>query len=171
MSGVPDARARRRALWEAARATRPRWRLLARSVALGTAALVAATALLAVSGYLISRASQRPDVLALGVAIAAVRGLAVARAILRYLERLASHDLAFRTLADLRGRFFRAIVPLVPGGLGGARRADLLSRLVGDVDRLQDLYLRALGPPLVALAAGAAAVAIATLMLPAAGLV
>jgi ATP-binding cassette subfamily C protein CydC len=154
-----------------AAATRSRWKLLAASVALGAGTVLAGVGLLATSGYLISRAAQRPEILALGVAIAAVRSLAIARAALRYGERLVSHDLAFRTLADLRRRFFDRLVPLVPGGLPGVGRADLLSRFVADVDRLQDLYLRAIAPVVVALVAGAASVLVAFLMAPAAGAV
>jgi ATP-binding cassette subfamily C protein CydC len=154
-----------------AAATRSRWKLLAASVALGAGTVLAGVGLLATSGYLISRAAQRPEILALGVAIAAVRSLAIARAALRYGERLVSHDLAFRTLADLRRRFFHRLVPLVPGGLPGIGRADLLSRFVADVDRLQDLYLRAIAPVVVALVAGVASVLVAFLMAPAAGAV
>jgi ATP-binding cassette, subfamily C, bacterial CydC len=163
--------ARRDALLRAAAATRPRRRLVALSVLLGTGAVLAATALLSLSGYLVSRAAQRPDILLLTTAIVGVRFFAITRAILRYLERLASHDLAFRTLTDLRVRFFRRLVPLVPGGLPDGRSSDLLSRFVADADRLQDLYLRGLGPPLVALLAGAAAVVAAAIMLPVAALV
>jgi thiol reductant ABC exporter CydC subunit len=162
---------RREALRSALAATRPRRRLAALSVLLGTGAVAAAAALLALSGYLVSRAAQRPEILLLTTAIVGVRFFGITRALLRYAERLVSHDLAFRTLTDLRVRFFRRLVPLVPGGLPEARGADLLSRFVGDADRLQDLYLRALGPPLVAVASGALAVTAAALMLPAAGLV
>ena len=162
---------RGQALRRALAATRPRRRLVALSVALGSGAVLAGVGLLATAGYLISRAAQRPDILALGVAIAAVRSFAILRAVLRYLERLVSHDLAFRTLADMRQRFFRRLVPLVPGGIPGGRRAELLSRFVADVDRLQDLYLRALGPPLVAAASGVVCVAVAAVVLPAAGVV
>ena len=158
-------------LARAAAATRPRWKQLALSVALATGAVVAAGALLAVSGYLVSRAAQQPQILLLTVAIVSVRFFGITRAILRYLERLVSHDLAFRTLTDLRVRFFKRLVPLVPGGLGGAKRADLLSRFVADADRLQDLYLRALVPPMVAVCAGVIGIAVAALILPAAGLV
>jgi ATP-binding cassette, subfamily C, bacterial CydC len=159
------------AVWRLVAATRSRWRQLALSVALGTGAVMAAVGLLATSGYLISRAAQHPEVLALGVAIAAVRALALARALLRYGERLVSHDLAFRSLADLRQRFYERLVPLVPGGLPGVGRADLLSRFVADVDRLQDLYLRAIGPVAVAIAAGSASVLAALLLEPAAAAV
>jgi thiol reductant ABC exporter CydC subunit len=151
-------------------ATRSRRRLVWLSVVLGAAAVLASVGLLTTSGYLISRAAQRPEVLSLAVAIVGVRFFGISRALLRYAERLVTHDLAFRTLTDLRGRFFERLVPLVPGGLGELRRGDLLSRFVGDVDRLQDLYLRALGPPLAALLAGLVAVGVATIILPVAGL-
>ena len=148
----------------------PRGRL-ALSVALGAGAVLAAVGLLTTSGYLISRAAQRPEILALGVAIVGVRFFGISRALLRYSERLVSHDLAFRTLTDLRTHLFRRLVPLVPAGLPGLGRGELLGRFVGDVDALQDLYLRGLAPPLVAIVAGGAAVLVAALILPAAALV
>ncbi|HET9591676.1 MAG TPA: thiol reductant ABC exporter subunit CydC [Solirubrobacterales bacterium] len=151
-------------------ATRARRRLLALSVLLGAGAVLASVGLLTTSGYLISRAAQRPEILALGVAIVGVRFFGISRALLRYAERLVSHDLAFRTLTDLRARFFARLVPLVPAGVADLRRGDLLARFVGDVDRLQDLYLRAVGPPLTALIAGLVSVLVAALILPVAGL-
>ncbi|MBK8294449.1 MAG: thiol reductant ABC exporter subunit CydC [Solirubrobacterales bacterium] len=160
----------RSAVGRAALATRSRWQLFALSGALGTATVLAAVGLLTASGYLISRAAERPEILSLTVAIVAVRFFGISRALLRYGERLSSHDLAFRTLTDLRRLFFERLVPLVPGGLEGTRRADLLSRFVGDVDRLQDLYLRGLAPPLTAIATSLICIGIAALILPVAGL-
>ena len=142
----------------------PRRGRIALSALAGAGAVLAAIALLGTSGYLISRAAQQPPILTLTVAIVAVRAFAIVRALLRYAERIVSHDLALRALADLRARFFARLAPLVPAGLPGPRRGDLLSRFVADVDTLQDLYLRALAPPLVALVvavvAGAAALAL-----------
>lgn len=155
----------------AALLTRSRWRTFVISCVVGTGAVLAAVGLLTTSGYLISRASQQPEVLSLTVAIVGVRFFGISRALLRYGERLVSHDLAFRTLTDLRLTFFRRLVPLVPGGLGEMRHGDLLSRFVGDVDRLQDLYLRALSPPLIAIMSGTVCVIVAGIMLPAAGIV
>jgi ATP-binding cassette, subfamily C, bacterial CydC len=157
------------ALRRAAALTRSRWRRLGLSVLLGAGAIAAAAGLLATSGYLISRAAERPSILTLTTAIVGVRFFGIARALLRYAERLVSHDLAFRVLAGLRVSFFVALTPLVPAGLRGVRRGDLLSRFVADVDRLQDLYLRGLAPPLVAVVTIAGAGLAAALMLPAAG--
>ena len=109
---------------------------------------------MATAGYLISRAAERPAILSLTVAIVAVRFFGLARPIARYLERLASHDLAFRVLARVRVRVYERIEPLAPVELDGYRRGDLLSRMVADVDALQNLHLRGVAPPLVALAVG-----------------
>ena len=84
-----------------------------------SARCVASGGLLATSGYLISRAAQHPPVLALSVAIVAVRAFAISRALLRYSERLASHDAALRLLGRVRANFYRRLAPLVPGDLGG----------------------------------------------------
>ena len=120
------------------------------AIALSAGAAGAAIALLATSGYLISRAAQRPQVLALMVTIVAVRTFGLARAGLRYAERLASHGLALRQLARLRTTFFDRLVPLVPGGLARRGRGELLSRFVSDVDAISDVYLRIIIPILVA---------------------
>lgn len=87
-----------------------------------------------------------------GVAAAVVllRVLAVGRAVARYLERLLTHEATFRVLADLRLWFFARVAPLAPGRLGGLRASDLLSRLVGDIDALDGLYLRLITPVVVA---------------------
>ncbi len=148
----------------------PRGRL-ALSILLGALAVIFGIGLMATAGYLIARAAERPAILSLTAAIVAVRFFALARPIARYLERLASHDLAFRVLANIRVRFYERIEPLAPAGLEAYRRGDLVSRMVGDIDALQSLYLRGLAPPLVAVAAGAVAVGVAAAILPVAALI
>lgn len=141
------------------------------SVGLAAGATGAAIALLATSGYLISRAAQRPQIIALTVTITAVRTFGISRAVLRYAERLASHDFALRMLARLRTEFYTRLAPLVPGELRGHERGALLSRFVGDVDTLQDLHLRIIIPALVAVLVIVGASIAGALMLGAAGAV
>jgi ATP-binding cassette, subfamily C, bacterial CydC len=136
------------------------------SVLLGALAVGFGVALMATAGYLISRAAEHPPILSLTVTIVLVRFFGLARPIARYLERLASHDLALRALARIRARFYARIEPLAPAELGAFRRGDLLSRMVGDVDTLQGLYLRGVGPPLVAVLTGAACVVATAIVLP-----
>jgi len=144
---------------------------LALAAFLGVLTILFGVGLMGTAGYLISRAAEHPAVLSLTAAIVGVRFFGLARPVARYLERLASHDVALRSLGRARTRVYEAVEPLAPAQLEGTRRGDLLSRFVGDVDSLQNLYLRGLEPPLVALIAGAASVALAALFLPVAGLV
>lgn len=141
------------------------------SVALGALTVVFGVGLMATAGYLVSRAAERPSVLSLTAAIVAVRFFGLARPLTRYADRLWSHDLALRALAHVRARFYERIEPLAPAGLQAFRSGDLMTRMIGDVDALQGLYLRGLGPPLVAFAAGAVCVGAAVAFLPAAGAV
>ncbi|QEC49836.1 thiol reductant ABC exporter subunit CydC [Baekduia soli] len=160
-----------RPLARAAALVVPRRGRLLLGVALGAGAVAAAIGLLCTSGWLIVRAAERPPILQLTMAIVAVRTFGIARAVLRYAERLVTHDLAFRVLADLRRRFYVRLAPLVPAGLPRMRAGDLLSRFVADVDQLQHLYLRALAPPIVAGVVIALAVGVSAAVLPAAGIV
>jgi len=77
---------------------------------------------------------------------ALLRSVGVARVLLRYAERLLTHEATFRALADLRVWFFRGLAARSAGGLGFRRAGDVLSRLVGDVEALDGLYLRILVP-------------------------
>jgi ATP-binding cassette subfamily C protein CydCD len=141
------------------------------ALALGSLALGSAVGLMAVSGWLISRASEQPPVLYLMVAVTATRAFGIGRAVFRYAERLVSHDTVLRMLADLRVAVYRRLERVAPAGLRTARRGDLLSRLVADVDALQDYWLRWFLPAGSAAVVGAGAVAFTGWLLPEAGLV
>ncbi|MFF5334426.1 thiol reductant ABC exporter subunit CydD [Streptomyces sp. NPDC013181] len=153
---------------EAAGARRGRFGL---ALLLGSLALGSAVGLMAVSGWLISRASEQPPVLYLMVAVTATRAFGIGRAVFRYAERLVSHDAVLRMLAELRVAVYRSLERIAPGGLRGARRGDLLSRLVADVDALQDYWLRWLLPAGTAVLVGAATVGFTGWLLPEAGVV
>jgi len=158
-----------RPLLRVLRLARPlRGRLLL-SAAAGAAATGCGVALLAVSGFLLARAAEHPGIAAISVAVVAVRGLSVGRGAFRYVERLASHDVAFRVLADVRVAFYRRLERLAPAGLAAFRSGDLLARLTGDVDATHDLFTRGLGPPLAAALAGGGAVTACLLILAPAG--
>jgi thiol reductant ABC exporter CydC subunit len=119
---------------------------------------------------LISRAAEQPPILSLMVAVAAVQAFGIGRPIARYLERLASHDLAFRVLGRVRSDAYRRLEPLSPGEIQDVRRGDLLTRLVADVDALQYLHLRGVGPAQVALVAGSVSVLVTAAFLPSAAI-
>ncbi|WP_307028574.1 thiol reductant ABC exporter subunit CydD [Streptomyces canus] len=149
----------------------PRRGSLALALLLGSLALGSAVGLMATSGWLISRASQQPPVLYLMVAVTATRAFGIGRAVFRYAERLVSHDAVLRMLADTRVAVYRRLERLAPAGLRRTRRGDLLSRLVADVDALQDYWLRWLLPAGAALAVSAVSVGFTVWLLPEAGAV
>ncbi|MFF8003614.1 thiol reductant ABC exporter subunit CydD [Streptomyces sp. NPDC007917] len=169
---TPEADRERRSPLAWVRTSARAWRgRFALALLLATLALGSAVGLMAVSGWLISRASQQPPVLYLMVAVTATRAFGIGRAVFRYAERLVSHDAVLRVLAELRVAVYRRLERLAPVGLKDARRGDLLSRLVADVDALQDYFLRWLLPVGAALAVGVASVGVTGLLLPEAGAV
>ncbi|MGW7225750.1 thiol reductant ABC exporter subunit CydD [Streptomyces cyaneofuscatus] len=144
---------------------------LALALLLGSLAVGSAVGLMAVSGWLISRASEQPPVLYLMMAVTATRAFGIGRAVFRYAERLVSHDAVLKLLAELRVAVYRGLERVAPAGLRTVRRGDLLSRLVADVDALQDYWLRWLLPAGTALTVSVAAVGFTGWLLPEAGVI
>ncbi len=144
-------------LW---RKMKPLLKWMALATFLGVLTIGCGIGLLTFSGYLISQAALHPSLASLAVAMLGVRVFGVLRGVFRYLERLVSHDVTFRLLAHFRLWFYQALAPLAPARLM-ARTAttdytsgDLLSRFVTDIETLQELYVRAISPPIVALIIG-----------------
>ena len=140
------------------------------STVIGALASASGVALTATAGWLIVQASSHPPVLTLLVAVVAVRTFGLARPALRYVERLRSHDVALRLLADRRVQVYDALVPLTPGRLG-RRRGDVLASVVDDVDGVVDRELRVRLPVRGFLVVAAVVTLVATVLLPVAGLV
>jgi thiol reductant ABC exporter CydC subunit len=139
------------------------------AVAAGIGGELCAVGLIASASWLIARAGEHPPLSALALAIVGVRGFALFRGTLRYVERLTGHDAALRVLAGLRVRVYEAL-RRTPAARG-SRDADLVQRMVADVESVQDLLLRCLLPAVVAWAVGLAATVLGFVLLPAAGVV
>ncbi len=127
------------------------WGEVALSVFLGAMTIAASVGLMGTSAWLISMAALRPSIAELQVAIVGVRFFGIVRGIARYLERLVSHGVTFRLLARLRVWFYEKLEPLAPARLMTYRAGDLLNRIIADVETLENFYVRAVAPPLVAL--------------------
>lgn len=127
---------------------------MALAVLLGAATIASNIGLMATSALIIASAALHPSIADLAVPIVGVRFFGIARGVFRYLERLVSHQVNFSLLARLRVWFYTAIEPLAPRRLveSSYHSGDLLSRIVGDIETLQNVYVRLLAPPLVALA-------------------
>lgn len=124
--------------------------LISLGIILAIITLLASIGLLALSGWFLA-ASALAGLAGLFtfnymLPAAGVRGAAIFRTAGRYAERVVSHDATFRVLAHLRVFTFQKILPLSPGGIARFRQAELLNRLVADVDTLDHLYLRVISP-------------------------
>ncbi len=120
------------------------------AIALAIATIATGIGLLSTSGYLISRAAQRPMLVDLFIVTAAVRFFGISRAVVRYTERLVSHDLVFRILSEMRSQLYRKLDSLSQVWMMGRKSGDLLASLVGNIDLLQNAFLRVLSPALAA---------------------
>ncbi|MBF6361015.1 thiol reductant ABC exporter subunit CydC [Nocardia farcinica] len=153
------------------------------AVTWGVVALGSALGLAALAAWLIARAWQMPPVLDLSVAVVSVRALGISRGLARYLERLATHDVALRSMTNARAAVYRRLARSDVwlrrdrrSGSGPAadsaarlRRGDLLVRIGSDIDDLGAVIVRALVPIAVAAVLALAAVGlIATISVPAA---
>ncbi len=133
---------------------RPLWRGMALAVLLGVATVGAGVGLMATSAWLISKSALHVSIADLGVAVVGVRFFGLSRGVFRYLERYVSHKTTFTLLARIRVWLYDRIEPLAPARLTSGS-GDLLGRIVGDVETLEDVYVRAIAPPLVALVVAA----------------
>ncbi len=123
--------------------------LLAVLLAVGT--VLAGMGLMSTSGYLISRAAERPMLVDLFMVTAAVRFFGISRAVVRYFERVVSHDLTFRILLRIRTGFYRRLNAFPYKWLTARRPGELLTNMVSDIDTLQNVYLRIMAPVMVSL--------------------
>ncbi|CAN7483210.1 thiol reductant ABC exporter subunit CydC [Rossellomorea sp. LjRoot5] len=119
------------------------------SILLGFLAGITSVGLFASSGYLISKAALEVPLYALIVMIALLKMFGLTKAVSRYGERYFSHRATFTILANLRVSIYEKIEPLAPGIFGRYRSGDLLSRIVGDVESLQNFFLRVFYPPVI----------------------
>ncbi|RLQ90775.1 thiol reductant ABC exporter subunit CydC [Planomicrobium sp. Y74] len=124
---------------------------VALAIIFGMLAGLASVALLASSGYLISKAALTGQLTVLIVIGACLKLFGLGSAVSRYSERLFSHRATFTMLGNLRVSFFERLSPLAPELYGKYRSGDLLSRIIGDVESLQNFLLRVFYPPIVLL--------------------
>jgi len=136
------------------------------SMLLGFATVFSSAGLMAAAAYIISLAALQPSIAELQVAIVGVRFFGLSRAVFRYLERLVSHDITLRLLARWRVWFYQALEPLAPARLWRYHSGDLLNRVIADVSVLENLYVRAVAPPLSALLVAAVGTAFLSAFVP-----
>ncbi|MBO1269377.1 thiol reductant ABC exporter subunit CydD [Arthrobacter cavernae] len=151
-----------------ARILGPLWLRFTGAGAVGALAALFAVALSGLSGWLIIRASEQPPILYLLGAIVGVRFFGIGRAVLRYWERLLTHDAVFAAMTRLRGSLWATLSRRALSLRRLLQGGNVLGAVVDDVDTLRDLLPRVVLPPLTALAVAASGVTAAALLVPAA---
>ena len=118
---------------------------------LGFATIGSGIGLLMSSAYILAKAALHPSFQELQLGIAGVRLFGVTKGAFRYMERLVSHNTTFKILSRLRVWFYESVEPLAPARLLRYKSGDLLQRITGDIDTLENLYARVIAPPLTAI--------------------
>ncbi len=150
---------------------RPARRRFVGAAALGTAAEVCTIGLAGAAAWLIVRAAEQPELAALSMAILGVRAFGIGKGVFRYTERLATHDTGLRSLTEIRAAVVARLAEIAPAGVPGWQRGDILQRVVADIDRLLDLFVRVLGPVVAVAVTSLGALAITIVLNVPAGLV
>lgn len=114
------------------------------------AVIFASVGLLSTSAWLITFCALTPMVAEILVPVVYVRLFGLLRGLLRYAERLISHETTFRLLGDLRVALYRVIALKPPITAMRLDQGDAFGRLVDDIERLQDFYLRTFNPAITA---------------------
>lgn len=126
--------------------------LFALSVLLGTLTVIFSGALMFTSGYLITKASTRPEsILMVYVPIVGVRTFGIGRAALGYLQRLTGHQMVLKILSEMRVRLYNILEPQALFLRSRYLTGDLLGVLADDIEHLQDFYLKTLFPAIMSL--------------------
>ena len=129
---------------------RPLAGYMALAVTMGLIGHLCATFLTVLGGYGILGVLGAGSALPLaGLAVAAAV-LAVLRAALRYGEQACNHFIAFKLLALLRDKVFRALRRLAPAKLEGREKGDLIAVITSDIELLEVFYAHTISPVLIA---------------------
>ncbi len=119
------------------------------SVLVGVVGSLVALGMFFLSGYMITQSALGAPLFALMVLIVSVKMFGFLRAVARYIERLLSHRTTFTMLRDVRVQFFKKLLPVVPDVYRKFNSSDLIARMIGRVEALQNIYLRVYYPPVV----------------------
>ncbi len=119
------------------------------SIVLGAVGGITAVGLFAMSGFIISEAALKPPLYFILLLAACLKLFGFVKSVSRYFERIISHEATLTILNNLRMNFYDHLERLAPRIFTKYRSGDLLARIVGDVETLQNFFLRVFYPPIV----------------------
>lgn len=121
------------------------------AILMGLAGHLCAAGITILGGYAVLHVLHLPSVLSLGAIFACVGVFALLRGLLRYGEQACNHFIAFKLLALIRDRVFRALRRLCPAKLEGKDRGNLISVITSDIELLEVFYAHTISPAAIAL--------------------
>ena len=101
-------------------------------------------------GYAVLATLEFDIPLTLTVLFVCVVVFAIVRGFLRYAEQACNHFIAFKLLALLRDKVFRALRRLCPAKLDGRDKGDLISVITSDIELLEVFYAHTISPAAIA---------------------
>ncbi|MFQ9980702.1 MAG: thiol reductant ABC exporter subunit CydC [Finegoldia magna] len=104
----------------------------------------------AYSSYVIANIVSRADQINLNMSFILLLVLAISRGFLRYVEQLCNHFIAFKLLAIIRNKVFRALRRLAPAKLEGKEKGNLISLITSDIELLEVFYAHTISPIFIA---------------------
>lgn len=117
---------------------------------LGFMTLFSGSALMFISGFLISKSASMPEnIMLVYVPIVLTRAFGISRPVFRYIERLTSHNWVLKMTSDLRVKLYNALEKDAIFIKSKYKTGDILAVLAEDIDHIQNLYLRTIFPTLI----------------------
>ena len=117
---------------------------------LGFMTLFSGSALMFISGFLISKSASIPEnIMLVYVPIVLTRAFGISRPVFRYIERLTSHNWVLKMTSDLRVKLYQSLEQDAVFVKGKHKTGDILAILAEDIDHIQNLYLRTIFPTLI----------------------
>lgn len=104
----------------------------------------------AYSSYVIANIVSRSVQINLNMSFILLIVLAISRGFLRYVEQLCNHFIAFKLLAIIRNKVFRALRRLAPAKLEGKEKGNLISLITSDIELLEVFYAHTISPIFIA---------------------
>ncbi|KRL67181.1 thiol reductant ABC exporter subunit CydC [Companilactobacillus versmoldensis] len=125
--------------------------LLISVLILGFFTVLCATGLMFTAGYTIDKAATHPyNILLIYVPIILTRGFGIGRPVIKYIERLRSHNWVLKITSDLRTRLYKTLESDASFFNEHHKAGDIMGLLSEDINHLQDLYLRTVFPTVIA---------------------
>ena len=116
------------------------------AIIMGLIGNLCATFITIFGGYAILSATGGNSPLPLVALFICVVAFAVVRGGLRYAEQACNHFIAFKLLALIRDKVFKALRTLCPAKLEGRDKGDLISVITSDIELLEVFYAHTISP-------------------------